>query len=166
MDWKVSVNSLSLMNSLQVWGWKEREKMSNETFKGGGGGRGIKGGNRIGQISGSCRRRNSQQAWLTAWLRRTWGITGWAERMLLRAQVEPGRNGEKGQGSLPARRPKKETLDKALTEKQRGWAESWEPKAGRISGKGVLSSSRAGKERWSAESRRGWEGGAWWEVTP
>ena len=94
--------------------------MPNEAFKGGGGGRGLKGGNRIEQISGSCRRRNSQQAWLTAWLRRTWGITGWTERMLLRAQVEAGGNGATRQGSLPARRPKKETRDKASTEKQRG----------------------------------------------
>ena len=30
------------------------------------------------------------------------GITGWAERMVLRALVEPGGRGEKGQDSLPA----------------------------------------------------------------
>lgn len=104
-------------------GVKEKEKMPNETFKGGEAGGGIKGGNRTGQISGSCGRRNSQQSWPTAWLRRTWGITGWAERMVLRALVEPGGNGEKGQGSLPAEKTK-ETVDKASTEKHRGRAES------------------------------------------
>lgn len=83
-------------------GVKEKEKMPNETFKGGGEGRGIKGENRTGQISGRYGRGNSQQDWLPAWLRRMWGITGWAERMVLRALVEPGGSGEKGQGSLPA----------------------------------------------------------------
>ena len=119
--------------------------MPNEAFKGGGGGRGLKGGNRIEQISGSCRRRNSQQAWLTAWLRRTWGITGWTERMLLRAQVEAGGNGATRQGSLPARRPKK------LRRRSRGA----EPRAGRISGRRVLSSSRGRKERRSWLRGRG-----------
>ena len=55
----------SLMSILQVWSRKEK-KIPNEIFKGGRG-RGIKEGNRIMQMYGSYRRRNSPQAQLTAW---------------------------------------------------------------------------------------------------
>lgn len=44
MDWKVKVTSLSCERiAYKIWGEKEKEKMPNEAFKGGGGGRGIHG---------------------------------------------------------------------------------------------------------------------------
>lgn len=83
------------------------------------GGRGIKGGNRIEQISGSCGAEKFSASLAHSVAEEDGGITGWTERMLLRAQVEAGGNGATRQGSLPAR-PKKETRDKVSTEKQRG----------------------------------------------